>query len=82
MLIDVQYEDVVGNLEHEARKLIKFIGLEWQDQCLNFYQNKRSVHTASADQVRKPIYNTAIEKWRPYEKYLNPLIEALKVPEL
>ncbi|MEZ5758244.1 MAG: sulfotransferase [Emcibacteraceae bacterium] len=82
MLIDVQYEDVVDNLEHEARKLIKFIGLEWQDQCLNFYQNKRSVHTASADQVRKPIYNTAIEKWRPYEKYLNPLIEALKAPEL
>ncbi|HRW29164.1 MAG TPA: sulfotransferase [Emcibacteraceae bacterium] len=82
MLIDVHYEDVVDNLENQARELIKFIGLEWQDQCLNFYQNKRSVHTASADQVRKPIYKTAIEKWRPYEKYLTPLIDALNEHKL
>lgn len=82
MLIDVSYEDIVVNIEKEARNLIKFIGLEWQEQCLDFYQNKRTVHTASADQVRKPIYTTAIEKWRPYEKHLTPLIDVLNKPDL
>lgn len=78
LLIDVNYEDVVANLEKEARKLVDFVGLGWQDSCLEFHKNKRNVHTASAAQVRKPIYKSSIEKWRPYEKHLGPLIEALE----
>ena len=78
LLIDIGYEDVVANLEKEARKIIDFVGLDWEDSCLDFHKNKRRVETASAAQVRKPIYKTSIEKWRPYEKHLGPLIEALK----
>lgn len=77
IMIDVAYEDVVENVEEEARKLIKFIGLDWQDECLNFHKNKAPIKTASAAQVRKPIYKTSIEKWRPYEKHLEKLMEAL-----
>ena len=77
-LPSVKYEDVVADLEQEARKLIDFVGLDWQEECLEFHNNKSRVNTASAAQVRKPIYKTSIEKWRPYEKHLGPLIKALK----
>ncbi len=77
-LLDIHYEDVVANLEEEARKMIGFVGLEWEDRCLRFHKNRGPVRTASAAQVRKPIYNTSLQKWRPYEKHLGPLIEALK----
>ena len=77
-LLSVKYENVVADLEQEARKLIDFVGLDWQEECLEFHNNKSRVNTASAAQVRKPIYKTSIEKWRPYEKHLGPLIKALK----
>lgn len=77
ILIDVNYEDVVNNLEQQARKIIDFVGLDWQDECLEFYKNKAQVNTASAAQVRQPIYKSSIERWRSYEKNLDPLIEAL-----
>jgi hypothetical protein len=76
-LLDVNYEDVVADLEQEARKLIDFVGLDWQEDCLDFYKNKSRVNTASAAQVRQPIYKSSIEKWRPFEKHLGPLIETL-----
>lgn len=76
-LLDVNYEDVVADLEQEARKLIDFVGLDWQENCLDFYKNKSRVNTASAAQVRQPIYKSSIEKWRPFEKHLGPLIETL-----
>ncbi len=63
--------------EQEARKLIDFVGLDWQEDCLDFYKNKSRVNTASAAQVRQPIYKSSIEKWRPFEKHLGPLIETL-----
>lgn len=78
ILIDIGYEDVVSDLEKEARKIIDFVGLDWEDACLEFYKNKGRVETASAAQVRKPIYKTSIERWRPYKKHLGPLIEALR----
>lgn len=78
ILYDISYENIVADLETEARKLIDFIGIEWEAACLSFYENKKSVRTASATQVKKPIYNSSIEKWRVYEKHLGPLIEALE----
>ena len=56
---------------------INFVGLEWDEACLNFHQNKRAVRTASITQVRKPIYQSSIAKWKRYEEYLGPLLAAL-----
>ena len=75
--LDIQYEDIVADQETQARKLIEYCGLQWNDACLNFHQTKRSVRTASLTQVRLPIYNTSVERWRPYEKFLGPLLDAL-----
>ena len=77
VLLDIQYEDVVDDLEQEARKIIDFVGLEWQENCLNFHKNKSRVKTASAAQVRKIIYKSSIEKWLVFEKHLSPLKDAL-----
>ena len=76
-LLDVRYEDVVDDLEGSARRLLDFCGLEWNDACLEFHKNDRIVRTASAIQVRQPIYRTSVERWRHYERHLGPLIEAL-----
>lgn len=79
LLYDISYEDVVADLEGEARKLIDFVGLKWEDECLSFNENKATVRTASAAQVRKPIYKSSVEKWRLYEKHLGPLIDSLEI---
>jgi hypothetical protein len=75
--LDVQYEDIVADQETQARRLIDFCGLEWNDACINFHKHKRSVRTASLAQVRQPIYKSSVERWRAYEKYLGPLLDAL-----
>lgn len=75
---NVYYEAFVGNFEAEARSLLNFCGLEWEDQCLSFYKNKRQVRTASNTQVRQPIYQDAKYRWKNYEPYIQPLIEELK----
>ena len=75
--MEIQYEDLVANSEKKSRDLISFIGLEWDEACLNFQQNKRAVRTASIAQVRKPIYQSSIAKWKRYEDQLGPLLEAL-----
>jgi tetratricopeptide (TPR) repeat protein len=77
---EVAYEDVVSDLEGQARRLIDFIGLEWDDACLSFDKTKRLVRTASVNQVREPIFKTSVGRWKPYAKQLEPLLEALGVP--
>lgn len=72
-IYDIQYEKLIHNQEVESKKLISYLGLEWDSQCLSFYQTKRIVKTASATQVRKPIYQDAIQRWKKYEKELEPL---------
>ena len=74
-ILEVNYEDVVENTEHEARRLLDYIGVDWEEQVLAFNQLDRPVKTASVWQVRQPIYKTAKEKWRNYEAYLAPLIK-------
>jgi tetratricopeptide (TPR) repeat protein len=76
--LDFDYEDTVNDFENQARKLIDYVGLEWDDACLKPHKNKRSILTASKGQVRKPIYKTSVEKWRQYEKYLAPYAEQLE----
>lgn len=77
-ILDVVYEDTIGNVEAQARRLLDFVGLEWDERCLKFYEHSRAVATASTDQVRKPIYQSSKERWRRYENHLGPLIEGLK----
>jgi hypothetical protein len=71
----------VDNLEQEAKSLIEFTGLDWEESCLEFHKKKSNVKTASAAQVRKPIYKSSVERWRVYEEHLGPLISALKDKE-
>lgn len=75
--LDVQYEDIVADQETQSRRIINFCGLDWDDACIEFYKNRRSVHTASVVQVRQPIYKSAVERWRHYEEFLGPLLDAL-----
>jgi len=73
----VGYEDLIANQEKVSRKMIDFCQLDWEEECLNFYSNKREVNTASAVQVRKPIYKTSVKLWEKYKNNLNPLIKEL-----
>ncbi|MDH4235466.1 MAG: sulfotransferase, partial [Gallionella sp.] len=75
--LDVQYEEIVADQDTQARRIIDFCGLEWSDACIDFHNSKRAVNTASVTQVRQPIYKSSVERWRPYEKYLGPLLDAL-----
>lgn len=74
---EVQYEDLVSDNENQARKLIEFCGLEWNDACLESHKTERSIKTASVTQVRQPIYTSSVERWRKYEKHLQPLLDVL-----
>lgn len=76
-MFEVRYEDNVNDVENQARKLIDYLDLEWNDNCLNFYNTDRPVKTASASQVRRPIYKTSMNRWRKYEQYLGPLLEEI-----
>jgi Sulfotransferase family len=75
--LEVRYEDIVEDLEREARRMVEFCGLSWDAACLTFHENARPVHTASATEVRRPIYHTSVGRWRPYARHLAPLIAAL-----
>lgn len=74
---NVAYEDVVSDMESVARSLVDYIGLEWDDRCLQFHETQRAVRTASVKQVRQPIYTTSVERWRAYEPWIGPLLETL-----
>ena len=78
-ILDVRYEDVVADLEGEARRIIAHCGLPWDDRCLEFHTTNRPIRTASATQVRQPIYNTSVGRWRVYGEHLGPLLAALGV---
>jgi tetratricopeptide (TPR) repeat protein len=80
-ILDVCYEDVVADLEGQARRIISYCELPWDDRCLSFHETTRPVHTASATQVRRPIYKTAVGRWRAYEEQLEPLLKALNIAE-
>jgi len=75
--LTVRYEDTVANLEAQAKRLLDYCGLGWEDRVLDYHKADRPVWTASAGQVQKPIYTKSLQRWRHYEKHLGPLIEAL-----
>lgn len=75
--IEVWYEDVVRDPEREARRLLDFCGLDWEDGVLAFHENARAVKTLSTAQVRQPLYASSVGAWKRYEKDLAPLLAAL-----
>jgi tetratricopeptide (TPR) repeat protein len=79
-MLEVQYEELVADLEGQSRRLIDFLGLPWNPACLDFHKTKRTVMTASVWQVRQPIYSRSAGRWRQYERHLKPLLEVLGMP--
>ena len=73
----LNYETLIEDQDSETRKLIKHLGLTWEEACLSPHKNKRSVRTASQQQVRKKIYKGSSEAWRKYEPYLNGAFDSL-----
>lgn len=78
VMYESQYEDLVDDVEGESRKIMEFLGLEWEPGQLEFYKQDRAVFTASKWQARQPIYKSSKERWRVYEKHLTPLMRLLK----
>ena len=76
-ILDVRYEEVVADLEGQARRIIAHCGLNWDSRCLAFHQTERPILTASAAQVRQPIYNSSVGRWRVHEEALRPLLAEL-----
>jgi len=77
--IEVDYEAVVDDIDGQARHLIDFLGLPWEEACLRFHENKRAVRTASVNQVRQPIYKTSAGRWKKHARHLGPLLAALGI---
>ncbi|MBV8784228.1 MAG: sulfotransferase [Gammaproteobacteria bacterium] len=76
-ILRLQHEDVVEDLEGSVRRLLAFCGLEFEPQCVAFHENRRSVRTASSEQVRRPINREGLEQWKHFEPWLAPLRNAL-----
>jgi tetratricopeptide (TPR) repeat protein len=76
-MLTIGYEALVADLEGESRRLIEFLGLEWEPACLDFYKTDRPILTGSAWQVRQPLFNRSVGRWRKYERHLGPLLDVL-----
>jgi hypothetical protein len=77
-IIDVDYEQIVFDFESNARRIVSHCRLVWDEACLNFHTTRRLVKTASATQVRRPIYQSSIARWRVDQDLLQPLYDALQ----
>jgi len=76
-MLEIHYEDVIDDLESSARRIVAHCGLEWNPACIAFHESTRAVRTASASQVRRPIYRSSEGRWRQYGAHLKPLLAAL-----
>jgi len=76
-ILRVQHEDLVADLEGTVRRILEFCGLDFEPACLEFYKTERSVHSASSEQVRQPLYREGLDQWRNFEPWLGPLRMAL-----
>jgi tetratricopeptide (TPR) repeat protein len=74
-LLDVPYAELVAEPEKWTRRILEFLGLPWDERCLEFHKTVRAVTTASVWQVRQKIYRTSVQRWRNYEKFIGPLLE-------
>ena len=74
----VQYEDVVADLEGQVRRMLDFLGLPFEQSCLDYHRTERAVRTPSSEQVRQPIFREGLDQWRQFERHLGPLRKALE----
>jgi Sulfotransferase family len=77
-IFTLKYETLVAEPESTVRALLAFLGLDWEPQCLKFFERQTTVRTFSTEQVRSAIYTSSVERWRNYEKHLGPLFQTLK----
>jgi tetratricopeptide (TPR) repeat protein len=78
LTLTVHYEEMVGDLEGQVRRLLEFLDLPYEPACLDFHENPRKVRTASRAQVTQPLYSSSVARWKPYAEYLTPLFAALE----
>jgi tetratricopeptide (TPR) repeat protein len=76
-MIEIQYEDLVNDFEHNIRRMLAHCGLEWDERCLLFHQTRRPVLTMSSRQVREPLFRSSLRRWRPAQALLQPLLDGL-----
>jgi hypothetical protein len=76
-LLEVDYEAMVADQRGQSRRLIDWLGLDWDERCLSFFETERLVRTASVTQVRQPIYQRSVARWQRYETMLAPLLARL-----
>lgn len=79
-LLEVDYEELTADQEGVSRRLVAWLGLEWDERCLSFHRTERLVRTASVAQVRQPIYRRSVARWKHYEIMLKPLLDHLGRP--
>ena len=77
-ILEIRYEDVIADTEAKTREILDFCRLDWDDDCLRFYETGRTVPTASSWQVRQPVYRSSVSRWQRYEEHLRPLRAALE----
>jgi tetratricopeptide (TPR) repeat protein len=77
-VLEIDYEETVADLEGVARQLVAWCGLDWESACLTFHEGKRPVRTASVSQVRQPIYQRSVARWKHYESALGALFDRLE----
>lgn len=80
VMLELDYEELVGDTENQARRILQHCGLEWDPACLQFGENQRGIRTASLFQARQPVYRSAVGRWKHYALYLGPLKNALGIP--
>ena len=78
-MLETRYEDLVTDFEAEARRIVDYCALEWDERCLRFHETKRDIYTASVQQVRRPLFKSSVGRSRPYREKLRPLLDALGV---
>ncbi len=76
-MLEIDYEETVADQAGQTRRLLDFIGVDWDDACMRFHETERLVRTASVTQVRQPVYTRSVERWRRYEDMLAPLLERI-----
>lgn len=77
-IMDVRYEDLVSNQEGVSKEILEFCGLDWDESCLKYFESNRLSRTASYDQVRRPVYQSSVNRWKMYERYIGELYEGLE----
>ena len=80
-ILRVTYENVVADLEPQVRRMLDYLGLPFEEACLNFHQTERAVRTASSEQVRQPIFKSGVDQWGNFSPWLD-LLRAVLGPEL